>query len=206
MPARKRQGMVPDFMMLMDGHRQVLLELKTVHQGRTWYNSTTVKKRCGAIEKRASRVGPDYTAKARKADAKYNGTPKGVVGPFQARLEEFGRIEALVIGPRGSASKDVHALVDHIADVGTDLHWQSMGARSKIEARGVIRARLRRSFGICATRAAARLKISRLGIALGFGKAAAKRRADAHQNQRSMAEEYYQRFGPKAGFGGKHAW
>ena len=129
-----------------------------------------------------------------------------MVGPFQARLEEFGRIWALVIGPRGSASADVHALIDHIAEVGTEYHWQSMGARSPIEARGIIKARLRRSFGICAVRAAARLKISRLGIALGFGKAAKKRRADAHHNQRTMDEEYYYRFGPKACFGGRNAW
>ena len=150
-------------------------------------------------------VRTKYMAKARKDDRDYNGTPAGVVGPFQARLEEFGRIEALVIGPRGSVSKDMHNLVDHIAEVGTEFHWQSMGARTKIEARGVIKGRLRRAFGICATRAAARLKVSRLGIVLGFGKDAAKRRAHTYAKHRSMDEEYYQRFGPRAGPGGWHA-
>ena len=70
--------------------------------------------------------------------------------------------------------------------------WRSMGARSVVGARGVIKNRLRRMIGINAARANAVLKRERLGIALGNGPNAYKRRHSAF-TARKMREEFYDR-------------
>ena len=78
-----------------------------------------------------------------------------------------------------------------------------MGARSQKEACGVIKGTLRRRLGITAARAAARLKIARIGIARGDGKAATQRRKKGRDARRNGAEEWYYRYGPKAHVGGQ---
>ena len=42
--------------------------------------------------------------------------------------------------------------------------WRTMGARSEAEARGFLVARLRRSWGVAAARAAAHLRVARVGF------------------------------------------
>ena len=69
--------------------------------------------------------------------------------------------------------------------------WRTMGARSVPEARGVIKGRLIRSFGITAARGYARLISDRLGIAIGDGKKASKRRAFARDQWQEMRQEYH---------------
>ena len=70
-----------------------------------------------------------------------------------------------------------------------------MGARSISEARGIITNRIKRSFGITACLAAARLKRERLGIALGDGPAASKRRRDEQFKHWNWFKEYQAQFG-----------
>ena len=71
-----------------------------------------------------------------------------------------------------------------------------MGARSVVGARGVIKNRLRRMIGINAAKANAVLKRERLGIALGNGPHAYRRRHDAF-TARNMREEFYDHmYGP----------
>ena len=94
-------------------------------------------------------------------------------------------------------------MVNKMSTVGAERIWRRMGARSALEAKGVIKNRLRRSIGITATRAAARLKIDRLGIALGDGAKAAQRRGAARAKNRTWGFEYSQRFGPKGAFTGR---
>ena len=87
-------------------------------------------------------------------------------------------------------------MIKHFAELGAERTWRDMGARSQIEGRASITASLRRSLGITAARSAARLKSDRLGIALGDGKAAARRRAFSSRFSRSLWEEYYSHFSP----------
>ena len=94
-------------------------------------------------------------------------------------MEGFGRIQGLAVGPRGSVSKDLNKLIATIAQIGAERKWQMMGARNPLEARAVIKGRLRRSVGITAVVAEAMLRSDRLGIALGNGSRAAKRRMAA---------------------------
>ena len=48
-----------------------------------------------------------------------------------------------------------------------------------------------------------RLKIARIGIARGDGKAASKRRKKGRDARRTEAEEWYYRYGPRAHVGGQ---
>ena len=66
-PARKRQAMVPDYHVLI-ANKAMLMELKMVHQGGTYFNPTTVKKRNGGVEKRAGTINTEYQKKAQTAD------------------------------------------------------------------------------------------------------------------------------------------
>ena len=117
------------------------------------------------------------------------------MGPIEARLSAFGQVRALVVGPRAECSPDLHRLVDVMAEVGAVRSWRQMGARSVVEARGVIKTRVRRMIGINAARAGAVLKRERLGIALGGGKAAAGRRSSAFKARTMREERYDQQFG-----------
>ena len=202
---RKRQGLVPDFMLWCADNRTVLMELKTIHQSKTNYPNRAIRTRCGALERRASKIHGEYHTKARKIDIRANGLDPedGGMGPCQTHLNEYGKIWGLVIGPSGSGSEDVHKLITAIAENGAERKWQVMGARSQKEARGVIKGEIRRRLGITAARAAARLKISRIGIARGDGEAASKRRKTGRDARRNVAEEWYYRYGPKAHVGGQ---
>ena len=66
-PARKRQAMVPDFHVVI-AHKAMLMELKMVHQGVTYFNPTTVTKRNGGVEKRAGKINREHQKKAQKTD------------------------------------------------------------------------------------------------------------------------------------------
>ena len=159
--------------------------------------------RCGALEKRESGIHGEYHHKARRADEKFNGLhPQDpAMGPIQTRLDEFGPIRGLVVGPRGSASSGLHKLIGEIAEMGAERVWRKMGARSVLEARGILVNRIRRGIGIAASRAAATLMIERLGIARGDGKRAARCRRNANAAHRSMEEEHYFANGPRAFWG-----
>ena len=197
LPASKRQGMVPDFMIQPRPFMpQALNELKIASQSKTYFNERTVGTRCGGVMRRASTINREYEWKCDKADRAYNAfdTSGGAKGPMRLRLAGFGRVRSLVIGPRGEGSEDLHRLLDTIADVAAERKWRRMGARNPHEARAVIAARVYRSIGILSVREAAKMKRERLGIALGDGSAASRRRKRAGQFARTMREEYQAHF------------
>jgi hypothetical protein len=198
MPHRKRQGLVPDFMINFGHIRSPELnELKIVNHCRTYFNDHTVDVRCGGVSLRAGKVHNEYEAKSKKVDVKYNGfdPSSGGKGPMQRRLAEFGQVRALVIGPRGEGSKDLHRLVTITSEIAAERRWRGMGARNQQEARAIIKCRMIRSIGITAVREATRMKRERLGIVLGNETAASRTRQRAGQFARTMREEYCASFG-----------
>ena len=82
-------------------------------------------------------------------------------GPVLSLLRTFPRVIGLAFGAFGEASPDVHTLLAHAATVGAARMWRTMGARSMLEARGFLVSQLRRTWGVAAVRAAARLRASR---------------------------------------------
>ena len=127
----------------------------------------------------------------------------GSSDPLRTAVESHGYILALVVGPRGSVSKDFDKLLSTMADIGAERSWHKMGARTVLDARTTIKGRLRRSIGITAVVAEAMLRSDRLGIALGDGEAAARRRREAKTKFWSWRDEMSRRGAPYAGYGWK---
>ena len=202
MPARKRQGLVPDFLVRTQWNgrgpvRDVLLELKTLHFGTSTY-PTAAQGRCTAVAKRAARLPAEYTSKARQVDVRHCGTRRGEIGPVERRLRTYDAVKGLVFGAFGEASADVHVLLSATAAVGADRHYRSMLARDPEDARGAVAWLLKRRWGVTAVRAAARLTLGRLELVGRGAGAAASRRHEANglaaQARRSSC---WERRGPR---------
>ena len=63
-----------------------------------------------------------------KLDQKYHHTQPGQVGPLERRLHGYGNLECLVMGAFQEGSKDLHSLLEVLAD-------------SKLRVRGLARGR-----------------------------------------------------------------
>ena len=61
-------------------------------------------------DRRANGLPNLHKKKLIPLDAKFHETPDGQSGPLVRRLESFGRVRGLVVGPWGECSKDMHAL------------------------------------------------------------------------------------------------
>ena len=82
-------------------------------------------------------------------------------GPVLTLLRTYPSAVGLSFGSYGEGSRTVHTLLDSAATAGAAHSWRSMGARSQSEAYGFLVGRLRRTWGVAAVRAAARLRVSR---------------------------------------------
>ena len=181
MPARKRQGLVPDFLLwaAFDGpERPLLFELKTLHYGRTTYPQHDMA-RCGAVARRANALATEYATKAREVDRRFCGTVNGHVGPVETRLRAFEPVRGLVFGAWGEASPHVTKLLALAARTGAERHWRGMRCEEPSRAIGAIAWLLRRRWGLTALREAARLKLDRLEWAGAGAVAAGQRRQNA---------------------------
>ena len=90
----------------------------------------------------------------------------------------------------GESSKDVDRFIRKTAEIRGERKWRRMGARSAREATAAIMHSMRRSIGILATRANAIFLRERLGVVLGNGPAASKRRRQAKYQERKMRYNY----------------
>ena len=101
-------------------------------------------------------------------------------------------MQGFVFGAAGEASQAVLDWVDLLANMGAERSWKRMGARTAIEAKGLIRAQALKTLGIVAVRENARLKLDRLGVLFGSEGGAAERRATdrfAFDEQRRFRRE-----------------
>ena len=200
MPARKRQGLVPDFLLTvaLDGpERELLFELKTLHAGTSTYAGS--HHRCEAVARRARALPAEYASKARHVDSQYCGTPTGTVGPVATRLRTFDPVRGIVFGAWGEASPDTERLLSALARSGAARHWRDMRARVPDEAQGVLAWMLRRRWGLTAVREQARLKLERLEFVGRGAAAAADRRVLARTSAAALSRRAACRFwqGPR---------
>ena len=202
MPMRKRQGLVPDFLLnaALDGpERPLLLELKTLHYGSTTY-PRNARGRCEAVARRSHALPGEYARKAREIDQQFCGTARGAVGPVERKLRTFEAVRGLVFGAWGEASPDVHKLLTLIAKEGSERHWRGMRCADPARAMGSIAWLLRRRWALTAVREAARLKLDRLEYVGAGAMPAARRRViaeAAHATRRRLAAGQL-RYGPRA--------
>ena len=122
---RKRQGLVPDFMLELEGERgqkrDELAELKVICCCPSRYtlipppphpDRDTVK----AVDKRARVLTEEYVKKAKNVDRVYGGADEGTVGRVERKLLDMGEVRGLVFGAFGEASEGVHDPVQHLAN------------------------------------------------------------------------------------------
>ena len=184
LPLRQRQGLVPDFLVSVpsaasDATVDTLFELKTLHLGTSTYPPHE-ERRCSAVHARARGLPAEYSQKARRLDRSYCGTAEDAVGPAEQRLLGYGPVAGLVFGHWAEASPHVETLLATCAKSGSARHWRSMHAQDAAEAYGTLMWMLRRRWGMCAWRSAARLLLDRLEYVGGVrAMAAAGRRTAA---------------------------
>ena len=114
---RGRQGLLPDFRLQLPspaGEPEYrLAELKMIGAVETWYpRSGALARRKSGVERRVIPLPGEYSAPLAKLDRKYHGTAQGQVGPLQRRLQDYGRLQCLVMGSFQEGSKDLHALLE----------------------------------------------------------------------------------------------
>ena len=113
---RARQGLIPDFRLRLptqEGTSDCLAELKVVSAGATWYPRGGQGR---GTDRRAGLLQSEYRRKLAKYDQRYHGSAQGQTGPLVRRLEGYGALWGLVVGPWGDASKDLHKLISLIGN------------------------------------------------------------------------------------------
>ena len=191
MPARKRQGLVPDFLVSCRATRggpvqETLAELKTLHYGTSTYPASEL--RCRAVGRRAATIEAEYLGKARSLDRQWLGTAANQQGPVEAKLRGYDKVRGLVFGSWGEASDDVDWLLSQAADIGA---VRSRGRRAEEDdtddLRAVLITQLQRRWGMTALRANARLLLGRLAYVGRGAVAAAARRGAARSSHAANA-------------------
>ena len=95
------------------------LEIKRIARCPTYFPPNRINIKCGGVKLRTGKIQSEYESKANTADVLYNAYTGPVgQGPCGRRLGEYGRIGALIIGPRASLSDDLHKLIVTIATIG----------------------------------------------------------------------------------------
>ena len=174
-------------------------DVKTISFTASNYGGANRTKNGAAVENKANKVHKEYLDKARKADIKWNNTPQNAIGPIESRLNEFGTVIPFVFGYLGEANKAVRTLLKEIATVGARNLWRQMGQTCQVNAYGVLLNSYRRTLGVAAVRANARMKLRVLGTLLGRSNDAQHNSATREEARFRKAEwDNYLRHGPRA--------
>ena len=187
--SRARQGLVPDYRLRLqtpEGTTDVLAELKVLGAGITWHPRG---KRGTGVERRAATLAGYYRRGLAKYDRKYHGTADGETGPLVRLLESYGKLEALVVGPWGNGSKDLHNLVRTLAETRVGARTRARGREGPDWELGEVMGQIRRNLSLDFVRAQALCLIARIGQ-LGEGaQAAGKRREQAVKEEERRKRE-----------------
>jgi hypothetical protein len=108
---RARQGLIPDLKICMPsptGPTDTLAELKFISAGVTWYPRGVKGK---GTDRRAAKLPGEYRRNLRKLDRRFHGTLRHQTDPLVQRLQSFGDLQGLVVGPWGDGSRNLHSLV-----------------------------------------------------------------------------------------------
>ena len=81
-------------------------------------------------DRRAAGLAQLYETALQRLDTLYHNTAAHQTGPLVRRLQSFGKLEGLVVGPWGEGSKDLHSLVKTIADVEVAAKARNLGQRA----------------------------------------------------------------------------
>ena len=135
------------------------------------------------MDRRAGQLHEEYVVKARNVDREFVGTPPGNVGPVEAKLLTFERVQGVVFGAFGEASEPLHQLINQLATSRVTVAGPQRGRRgverSPEGERSLVVSQIRRRLSVATVRAQCSSLLGRLEV-IGPGmKEAAGRRARA---------------------------
>ena len=185
---RGRQGLLPDFKIELPSAvgepTERLAELKIIGAVPKWYpRSGGLARKRKAVERRAAPLPGEYKTPLAKLDSKYHGTPHGQQGPLVRKLEGYGKLLCLVVGTFQEGSKDLHQLLDQLADSKLRALGLARGRDGTDHERSIILMNLRRELSTAAAKANSACLLGRISK-LGEGhRQAAKRRVWVRREQ-----------------------
>ena len=145
-------------------------------------------------DRRANGLPNLYKNKLVPLDARFHATLPGQRGPLVRRLESYGRVQGLVVGPWGDCSKDLHSLVKVMGESKIAARARDRGRQGSDNELGAIIAQIRKYLSSAFVRAQSLCLINRLCF-LGEGaKAAAGRRDLARRLEVSRKREMVAHF------------
>ena len=124
---RGRQGLLPDFRLDLPGPgagpgalgnvESKLAELKVIGAVETYYPRGGARARNKkGVERRAGLIPGEYRRPLAALDTRYHGVVEGKRGPLLRGLEGQGQLLTWVMGAWQEGSKDVHDLLETLAD------------------------------------------------------------------------------------------
>ena len=111
-----------------------------------------------------------------KLDQKYHHTQPGQVGPLERRLQGYGNLQCLVIGSFQEGSKDLHALLETLADCKLRSLGLARGREGTGRETSIFLSQLRRELSTVSAKAQSSCLLGRVARVGEGHRAAAKRR------------------------------
>ena len=141
------------------------------------------------VEKRAGLIPGEYKRPLAALDTRYHRVEEGQTGPLVRRLERFGNILTWVIGAWQEGSKDLHDLLDLLADHKVAVLGLARGREATENERAQILSGYRRTLSTTAARANSGCLLGRLAKVGEAHRGAARRRAWALREEERLQEE-----------------
>ena len=141
------------------------------------------------IYRRAHLLQGEYKKKARDVDRRYVGIPEDQMGPVEARLDQYGDLQGLVVGAFGEGSDDLHNLVQILAETRIRTLGMARGTPGTEEEQGVIVGQIRRRLSVVSVRAQAECLMSRMSHIGEGANGADKRRQWIRREEDIMRKE-----------------
>ena len=186
---RARQGLIPDFRLRLptpEGTTDSLAELKITNAGVTWYPRGVEGR---GTDRRAAGLQGLYRRNLAKYDRQFYDTAQGQQGPLVQRLESYGKLWGLVVGPWGEGSKDLHALVKILGEERVSARTRARGWEGGEGELGLVMGQIRRTLSCAFVRAQSLCLLARLGQLGPGARTAAERRGVAQRVEISRRRE-----------------
>ena len=179
---RGRQGLLPDFRLELPspaGEPELrLAELKICGAVKRWYpRDGNLARRKKGVERRSAVLPEEYRKPLEKLDRKYHHTLPGQVGPLERRLRGYGKLQCLVMGAFQEGSKDLHALLEVLADSKLKMKGLARGREGSEWERSSIMTDLRRELSLAGAKAYSACLLGRVARVGEEHRQAARRRA-----------------------------
>ena len=130
-----------------------IAEIKTLRYGLLYKPRDTDAS--AAVNRRAHQVKLEYINRVKRFDSQYDttgATAQGLAGPAQREYTRLGGVVPIVVGAFGEFNKELHELVDDMAETGAHRHYAMMLQASPEHAKGILVQFIRQRLAITAMR------------------------------------------------------